>query len=133
MSYLVDKDVVADYLNGRSAAVQFLTGITSSYPAISIVTFGEIYDGIYFGRDPEKSERGFFAFLNEFDILSLDVDIMKRFAMIRGNLRRSGQLISDTDIMIAATAVHFGLRLVSHNQRHFRRVPDLEIVAVPPL
>lgn len=128
MSYLIDTDVVADFLNGNTEAARFLKSIAGTYPAISIITFGEIYEGIYFGRDPVQNEEGFLDFLNGVDVLPLDAAIMQRFAMVRGGLRRQGQLIPDSDLLIAATALHFDLPLVTRNERHFRRVPGLELV-----
>ena len=44
MSYLVDTDRVASYLNGRPDAVALLTSLRHEGLAISIVTYGEIYD-----------------------------------------------------------------------------------------
>ena len=52
MSYLVDSDWVADYLKGRSGAVSLLDGLFCDGIAISIITFGEVYEGIYYGSDP---------------------------------------------------------------------------------
>jgi predicted nucleic acid-binding protein len=40
---------------------------------------------------------------------------MQRFAHIRGELRRSGQIIGDFDILIAATAIYHNLTLVTRN------------------
>lgn len=132
MTVLIDSDWMADYLKGRLEAVQFLTDLTLGYAAISIITFGEIYEGIYYGSNPEHVEHGFNAFLNEVVVLPLETEIMKRFARIRGGLRRSGQLISDTDLLIAVTALHHDLSLVTRNRRHFERIPDLRILSGPP-
>jgi predicted nucleic acid-binding protein len=105
VNYLVDSDWVADYLKGRPQAVQLLTSLAHEEISISIVTYGEIYEGIYYGQDPEASERGFIQFLRFVPVLSLTRRIMKRFARLRGELRTKGQLIDDPDILIAATAV----------------------------
>lgn len=131
MIYLIDSDWVADYLKGRHHAVALLTGLTIQGAAISVITFGEIYEGIYFGIDAERHECEFMRFLSEFEILFLDRDVMKRFAGIRRNLRRSGQMISDTDLLIAATALHYDLTLVSRNRRHFERIPNLKLLSEP--
>ncbi len=50
MTYLVDSDYVADWLKGRSAAIQLLTTLRQDGLAISDITYGEIYEGIYYGR-----------------------------------------------------------------------------------
>jgi tRNA(fMet)-specific endonuclease VapC len=52
---------------------------------------------------------------------------MKRFARIRGQLRRQGLTVQDPDLLIAATALTHQLTLVTRNLRHFRRIPDLMI------
>lgn len=46
---------------------------------------------------------------------------MQRFARIRGDLRRKGQLISDPNILIAATAIHHDLILLPRNVKDFQR------------
>jgi tRNA(fMet)-specific endonuclease VapC len=57
--YLIDTDWVIDYLQGRCVAVRLLDELVSDGIAISIVTYAEIYQGIYFGRDPRQAEQGF--------------------------------------------------------------------------
>ena len=47
MKYLVDTDRVADWLNGRPEAVRLLSALRADGLAISLITYGEIYDGIY--------------------------------------------------------------------------------------
>jgi tRNA(fMet)-specific endonuclease VapC len=42
-------------------------------------------------------------------------------------LRRQNQLIGDMDLATAATALAHGLMLVTHNTRHFRRIPGLQL------
>lgn len=60
-------------------------------------------------------------------MLPLNRSIMKQFARIRGHLRRSGQLIDSSDLMIAATAIYHDLTVVTHNTRHFGRIPNLKL------
>ena len=52
---------------------------------------------------------------------------MRRFALIRGDLRYRGELIGDPDILIAATALHHNLTLVTGNVRHFQRIAGLAL------
>jgi|SRR4051812_32526589 len=127
MSYLVDTDWVADYLKGRETAVRTLTRLAEDGLAISIITFGEIYEGIYFGRNVEAHERGFVQFLSSVRVLALNRSIMRRFARIRGELRHAGQIIGDPDILIGATALHYNLTLLTRNRRHFERIQGLNL------
>ncbi len=127
MKYLIDTDWVADWLAGKPAAVDLLTPLADQGLAISIITFGEIYEGIYFATDPAKAEAGFRNFLREVRVLPLSRSTMKRFARIRGELRRSGQIIGDPDILIGATALSHDLTLLTRNVNHFERIPDLRL------
>ena len=102
MTYLIDSDVLADYLQGIPQAVDLLTRLPDQGLAISLITFGEIYEGIYFGRDPKRSEQVFRQVLRGVTVLPLNQAIMNRFARIRGELRQRGQIIGDPDILIAA-------------------------------
>jgi tRNA(fMet)-specific endonuclease VapC len=127
MSHLVDTDVVVGWLKGRQEEISLLKNLSQEGLAISLITYGEIYEGIYYGRDPEANEKLFQQFLRWVDVLPLNRQIMRRFARIRGQLRRSGQLISDSDILIAGTALYHDLTLVTHNTRHFNRIPTLKL------
>jgi tRNA(fMet)-specific endonuclease VapC len=131
VSYLVDTDWVVNYLKGRPDAIQLLTSLQAAGLAISLVTYGEIYEGIYYGRDVEAHERGFKGFLQLVRVLPLNRAIMRRFARLRGALRRQGQIIGDPDILIAATALHHHLTLVTRNRKHFQRIPNLSIYQQP--
>jgi tRNA(fMet)-specific endonuclease VapC len=127
MSYLVDTDRVASYLNGRPDAVALLTSLRHEGLTISIITYGEIYDGIYASNDPRSKEAAFLQFLRRVEVLPLTRTVMKRFARIRGQLRRQGQIIGDPDILIAATALQHNLTLITRNIRHFGRITGLTI------
>ncbi len=127
MTYLVDTDWVASALKGRSEATTLLGALSSEGLAISLITYGEIYDGIYHGISPASQEAGFLAFLQNVDVVPLDLDIMRRFARLRGELRGAGKPISDFDLLIAATALRNNFTLVTRNLRHFKRIPSLSI------
>ena len=127
MSYLIDTDFVADWLNNRPEAVSLLPTLEPEGLAISLITYGEVYDGIYYGRDPRAAEQAFLRFLRGVTVLPLTRTIMKRFARIRGQLRRQGLTIQDPDLLIAATALTHDMTLLTRNLRHFQRVPGLTI------
>lgn len=127
MSYLVDTDWVASYLKGRADAQQLLHSLRPAGLAISLITYGELLDGIYYGHNPTANEQVFRQFLRAVRVLPLNRSIMERFARIRGDLRQRGQIIGDPDILIAATALHHDLILVTRNLQHFQRIPQLKL------
>ena len=127
MTYLVDSDWVAEYLKGRATAVNLLDSLFEEDLAISIITFGEIYEGIYYGTDPQRNELVFRSFLRGVRVLGINRTIARRFALIRGKLRAEGQIIPQPDILIAATALQYDLTLLTRNLRDFERIPDLKL------
>jgi tRNA(fMet)-specific endonuclease VapC len=132
MMYLVDTDWIVAYLKGRSEATQLLSGLAPAGLAISLITYAEIYEGIYFGQNPTKQEQGFLSLLTRVTVLPLTEESMKRFATLRGELRAQGLLIGDLDLLIAATAIQHHLVLVTRNLRHFQRIPGLSLYSSNP-
>ena len=55
---------------------------------------------------------------------------MQQFAQIRGELRRTGRIISDLDILIAATAINHNLTVVTRNIKDYQRIPHLKLYKV---
>jgi predicted nucleic acid-binding protein len=118
VNYLVDSDRVADYLNGYRLSIALLDSLAPQGLAISA---GEIEEGIFYGRDRQRKQRGFRDFLRGVDILPVNRSIMHQFATIRGQLRRQGNLIGDMDLIIA------DVPLVTRNIRHFERIDGLKL------
>ena len=127
MTYLVDTDWVADYLKGRPTVVEQLHILSGDGLAISVITYGEIYEGIFYGTNAAHHARIFRQFLRGVDVLNFNRPIMQQFARIRGDLRRQGQMIGDLDTLIAATALHHDLTLIIRNRAHFERIPVLRL------
>lgn len=126
MRYLVDSDWVADYLKGRTAAVELLDSLFPEGIAISIVTYAEVLEGIYHGRDSARYETVFRRFLRGVQVLSVSRRVAQRYARVSGELRAEGLLIPPPDLFIAATALHHSLILVTRNHRHFERIAGLQ-------
>ena len=77
--------------------------------------------------NPDAHVERFRTFLRPYPILDVNEAIMLRFAEIRSFLRRRGALISDFDMVIAATALEYDLTVLTFNLRHFQRISDLRI------
>jgi len=127
MKYLLDSDYVADYLVANPHATELLSSLAKEGIGISLITVGEIYEGIYYGYDPQQATGQFQQFLTSVSILMLTQAIMRQFAQIRGELRRTGKMIGDFDILISATAIHHHLTLVTRNVRDYDRIPHLKL------
>jgi|SRR6266536_2483223 len=131
MKYLLDTHWVVSYLNGRQEAFDLISSLRQDGLAISYVTYAEVYQGVYYGKDPKDAERGFLEFLRKVEQIPISKSVLKIFSRIRGELKSQGRLIADMDLLIAATAIHHNLILVTRNLRDFGRIPDLVIYQEP--
>lgn len=130
ISYLIDTDWVIHYLNGRNDIVARLHTFRSDGLGLSVIALAELYEGVYFSREPEQSEQGLTTFLRGVTLLNTDEETARIFGRERGRLRSSGQIIGDMDLLIAATALQYDLTLLTNNRRHFERIDDLRIETV---
>lgn len=128
--YLIDTDWVIDYLCDVTEVIGKIDAYRNRGLTISIITFAELYEGIYFSRDSTESERKLDSFLLDVSITNLNEEICKIFARERGRLRKEGMVIGDFDILIAATALSCNMTLLTNNRRHFERINDLSIESV---
>jgi predicted nucleic acid-binding protein len=127
VSFLVDSDWLIDAYGGLPDAVDALARLSAEGLAVSIVAVCEVYEGAFGLASPENELRSLREFLGDYQTLPLTNAIAERFARLRALLRRQGQLIPDMDLLIAATALHHDLTLVTRNTRHFDRIAGLSI------
>jgi len=130
IAYLVDTDWAIHHLNGHQPIIQRLQDLQHEGLGLSVVSLAEIYEGVYYSRDPEESERSLIAFLESVSLIGIDEETAKIFARERGRLRADGMLIGDADLFIAATALQQGVTLLTNNRRHFERVTGLRMESI---
>ena|SRR5579872_2126516 len=98
---------------------------------MSVVTYAEVLEGIYYGHNPAHYEDVFGRFLRACRVLGVTRAVAQRYARVSGELRSKGLLIPPPDLFIAATALHHGLMIVTRNRRHFDRIPGLQLLGQP--
>ena len=130
MPYLVDADFVINALAKQKGAHTIISRLSPQGLAISLVAVGEIYHKAYTSTNPQAYLQRFREFLYPMKMLNLNEPIMEKFAEIRAYLFRAGKIIPDFDIIIAATALHYDLTVLTFDLDHFSRVPDLRIYQV---
>jgi tRNA(fMet)-specific endonuclease VapC len=124
-TYLVDTDWAIDYLNGQEQTRKRLEELEAAGLALSIISLAEIYEGIYYSRDPEGNERALLDFLQDVTVINIDEEISRLFGKERGRLRAAGKMTSDFDLLIGITARRHRLTLLTNNRRHFEHIEDL--------
>ncbi|MHB1345574.1 MAG: PIN domain-containing protein, partial [Thermoleophilia bacterium] len=114
--FLIDTDVIIEYLRGREQAVQFVESL-EGHLCVSAITVAELYSGVK-GSDEEAAlER----FLDAFDVVPLD----RALARLGGLCRQSYQPGYGTglaDAIVAMSAKSAEAVLVTFNKRHYPMV-----------
>lgn len=129
MPHLIDTDWIIDRLNGDEAAIRLLDELAETGIAMSIVTYMEVYQGVLRSDQPEKAERRFEALSEGIPVLPLSPAVARRCAKHRHELRAAGRGVNQRalDLIIAATAIEYGLTLVTRNVSDYADVEGLSI------
>ena len=129
---IFDTTFLIDLVKGDEGAIRKAREVDaeSTFKAISVVTVHEYLRGIYYLFSHKKNLLKFKleraeAELIRFEILPYTYEIAKTAAEIDAALALSGRSISFSDIIIAATALRYKLKLVTRNIEHFSRIPKL--------
>ena len=124
---LLDTDVLSVSLRDQSGPVaQRIRRVHPDACYTSSITIGEILYGLE--RNPSHS-----ACLRDvvesdaLNVLSFDREAARHYARIRVALERVGTPLADPDPRIAAIALAHDLTLITGNDKHFRRVPELKV------
>lgn len=123
---LFDTDVCIELLNGNKKIIQRRNQYDDTI-GVSFMSVAELYYGAEKSTDPTKNCATIEALLLSMEIIQTDIPILKRFGMIKAQLEKSGIIIADADILIAATTMEKGSKLITGNLRHFERIPGLVI------
>lgn len=126
MQYLLDSDVIINYLRGK---IKVERKIKEAELYISIITLGELVYGAYKSLNIQESLKTAEGFISDLSIKIIDVskEVIYEFGAIKADLEEKGQRLEDFDILIAATAKANSLKLVTNNIKHFQRITGLEV------
>ena len=128
MAYLFDTDAISELLRPRPLRtyITWLRTVPREEQFTSAVVIGELYKGAYRSQARETHLHNIAnRILPALTVLPYDVAVARVFGQTRAHLEALGQILPDADIQIAATAIHHDLQLVTGNQRHFKRIPNL--------
>ncbi|MFC9883133.1 type II toxin-antitoxin system VapC family toxin [Streptomyces libani] len=129
--YLLDTGPLAAYLLGRENATSVISPwIAANRAVTSVIVYGEVCEYFKGMTNFETRHKELRELLQVVTPYALTYDILDRFADLRRTLRppHGPGLIDDLDTLIAATALEYGLPVVTHNVKHFARVAGLRVI-----
>jgi predicted nucleic acid-binding protein len=131
VNYLVDANVLSEPTRPQpsAAVVDWLRAHERQF-AVDPIVLGEIRFGIYLlpaGKRRRRLERWFEQGIAHIECLPWDAATGLRWSKLLADLRAAGMAMPIKDSMIAATALVHGLKMVTRNQKDFRKA-GLEVV-----
>jgi tRNA(fMet)-specific endonuclease VapC len=95
--------------------------------AITAIGVGELTHGAHRSTRPADNLARVDVLIAALTVLPFDESSGRVFGEIKARLEQAGTPLDDLDLQIASIALANNLILVTHNQRHFGRVPNLAL------
>jgi tRNA(fMet)-specific endonuclease VapC len=131
MLYMLDTDICSYLLRQHPIAVLETMQAKSEAGhslGISVITYAELRLGATRSSNRHKYDLLISEFCERLDsIQSWNSSAADHFAELQALLLRKGTPIGVNDGMIAAHALSIGAVLVTNNQKHFSKVPNLKL------
>lgn len=124
MLHILDTDTASYIIKGRHPRVEAkLAALDPSLVCISVITRAELLLGLKQLPPAHRLHIGVRRFLRIVRVLSWGSEAADYYADIRHELKSTGQIIGELDMMIAAHSLAATAILVTNNTRHFERIP----------
>jgi len=125
---LIDTDILSYFFRGDEIVVSNFKKYLQYFETIeiSVITYYEIVGGLL-AKEAVKQLNVFENFISENIILPLTDNSAKISAQLYSTLKKIGKTIDDIDLLIAGIAIENDMILVTNNESHFNRIPNLKI------
>lgn len=129
IQYLLDTNILSYFIKGisRELTQRMRTASQTKSVCTSVICRAELRYGQDLMAASDRRHAQIDLLLLEVPALSWTVAAADQYGEIKALLKRQGIPIGEMDTQIAAHALVENLILVTHNTRHFERVPGLKL------
>ena len=129
MKFLLDTNIVIDFLRGKKSIVEKIGQILPQGIGISAVSLAELYHGAYKSSRPKYNLEKVDEFISvpEISVVNLDKQIARHYGKMLAELESRGVKLVEVDILIAATAGEIGLTILTGDKKHFARLVEFGV------
>ncbi|MFZ0548520.1 MAG: type II toxin-antitoxin system VapC family toxin [Candidatus Promineifilaceae bacterium] len=122
---ILDSDHCIAILRGRLNLEDWVS--PTDVLAVTAVNVAELMHGAHKSQHAARNIAQVDVLLAAMEILPFDEQAARHFGRLKADLERAGMPLAIADLQIAAVALHHQVPVVTHNYRHFSRIPTLEI------
>lgn len=133
-TYLLDTNIIIDFLKGDKRTADILQSIKSNHKnnqlCISVITVAEYNFGAWRSSDTQKALAAFTTLCVQADVsvIEINTQIAETFAIIQAKLAKQGRLRPVFDLLIASSCIVHNYTLVTHNKKDFVGIGELKIL-----
>ena len=115
-SYLLDTSIIIDALNERNQRPELIRELLARGDRLAscAITVAEVHAGM---RPAEQPVTG--RFVSSLEYYDMNYEVAETGGHVKAEWARKGVTLSLADVLIAATAMTYGLTLITDNIRHF--------------
>ena len=124
--FLLDTNSWIEYFKNRSDVADRVDALPRSQLCASEITIAELIYGAYNSKNYEKHYREVMRLKNNIEIFPIS-DALDDYGDIRFATKRKGNPIGQFDLLIGATARHYGLTVVTDNLKDFSPMPGVKV------
>ena len=114
--YLLDTTTIIDHLRGDKKVNFYLEeiGIRGDIAGCCCINITETYTGMK-NKEKEKTDK----FIESLYYFGVTKEIAKLAGELKQKYVKKGETLATTDVIIAATAIAYGLTLITKNVKHY--------------
>ena len=127
MRFLIDTNIIIYRLKNMGNVNANFLKYKNDDMFVSVISYGELVFGAKKSSAVEKNLQTVEAVKSIFPLIDVDADVMDVFGEIKTHTQKTGKVIDDMDLLIAASAISNKMTLVTHNTKHFENIPNLKI------
>ena len=126
--YMLDTDICSYIIRERPLKVfEHFEALKMDQICISAVTYAELIYGVEHSSSKKINRSIVNQFVKHLSIIDWNKKAAEHYGNIRAILQADGNIIGAMDMMIAAHARSRKMILVTNNEKHFKRVPKLQV------
>ena len=124
--YLVDTNIWIHFFKGKYSVRDKIQNVNTEQLCVSEISIAELTYGAYHSSNRQKHLQEIHLVRDNFCLYPIS-ECIDDYAVLRDELSRQGLTVENFDLLIAATAIHYHLILVTENVKHFKNIPGLKI------
>ena len=117
---VVDTDVLIWYMKGNEKAYKTIENLKNFF--ISVVTYMELVQGMRYKNELNHLRRALHGWNSKILYISEEISVKAMFFVEQHYLSHSIQL---ADALISATAIAYGLPILTGNEKHYKTLKDV--------